>query len=155
MTSQLTVSVRDYSEEASSCRLHVPTIDATNHDAVVTSASALYNAVEDIVDGIVNKYTLIHSVTKISNVMGSSDVESRRERKMMVQYQDDTTLEVYTVEIPSPNMSLLTYDGRTDKILLADTGAMAAFVTAMEANAVSPNGNSITIIGAYVTGRLL
>jgi len=155
MTSQVTVSVRDYSEEVSTCRLHVPEMTAANHDAVATSGLALASAVENITDGIVNKWVLVHSINKLSNQLGSTDDESRRERKMMVQYEDNVTLDVYTVEIPSPDMSILTYDGKTDKILLTDGAAMAGFVTAFEGNAVSPAGNAVTVIGAYVTGRLL
>lgn len=154
-TSQVSISGRDYSEEASKLSMHVDAITAANHDATVASAAALASAVETITDALVTKYQIVHSVTKLSNQAGSSDAESRRERKMMVQYEDDVSKNLYQFEVFSPDMSALTYDGKTDDVLLADGGAMAAFVTAVEANAVSPEGNSITITKATVTGRLL
>jgi len=81
---------------------------------------------------------------------------ARRELKLLLRYEGDTSGDKYTSEIPCPDLAALTMEtGDANFVSLSDAGVMAAFVTAAEASMRAPKDDTetITIQSAQVVGR--
>ena len=95
--------------------------------------------------------------TFVSGLM-PTDEFARRENKLLIRYSGDTTGSKHRVELPAPDMSVLTSEtGDANFIVLADAGVMAAFVTAWEQIARSPldGDEAVTINSIQYVGRNL
>jgi hypothetical protein len=151
-TTHMMTSYADYSGERSSVSFWLAEMTAATHDAVVASQTAINAALEDVSRGQQREQTLVHSKVRISN-MNASDTEADREAKLLVVYEDNTTKDIFTAEIPCVDKSALTRVVDTDFVVLNDAGAMAALVTALETHAISRNGNAISVIRGILVGR--
>lgn len=142
----------DYSNEKSGFGFAVPEINAGNIATVVSNINAIGLATLDLtlcnLDG--TRTTLSFSA---SNPTAPTDPYAQRELKWLVNYRDNTTLKQYQIEIPGADLTGNLLAG-TDQADLASTD-WAAWVTAFEAGAVSPDGNAVTVLSAYVVGRNL
>lgn len=85
---------------------------------------------------------------------------AQRENKILVTYQGDTSLKLFTIEIPTANLDVLTLSEDSDAIVLVDgdgetPGPMEAFVTAFETIARSPDSDeeTVTVLRARYVGR--
>jgi len=150
MTSRHSRSYIDYSNELSTVSFNVPDITAGNIVAVVSDINDIGLALLDLTLGNLKNTQTVLSFTG-SNPNPPADPYAQRELKWLVNYRDDVTLKLYQMEIPTADLTgnLLT---NTDQADLASAD-WAAFVTAFEAGAVSPDGNAVTIVSAYVVGR--
>lgn len=79
---------------------------------------------------------------------------AKRERKLLIRYEDDTSKRVFVFAIPSYDESTLTPITGTDFYDIT-AGALATFIAAWEAVAVSPDGGSCTVLSAEGVGRNL
>lgn len=112
------------------------------------SASAFLSALASVIDGTI----LRRSVTTTRRVSNARTGAGQREEKWLVIYQDNTTLELYQCELPTRKTSLQPPIG-TDKVDLT-IAPWSTFKSAFE-SAVSPNGNSITVLEIRLIGRNL
>lgn len=149
MTDRLTVSGLDKSSEGTRTALHMTTLTAANFDAQITAAQAIQGAIQGISLIDFEGLSIAHVDAPTETDLPASPY-AQREAKWLVRYSDDVTAKSYTVEIGGPDLTLLASDGKT---LDVSGGAGAAFVTAFEANVVSPVGNAVTYIEAVHVGR--
>lgn len=140
---------QDYSREKASASIHLPTLTAGNIAAQTTLITALNTAMDGISLGNPNLETVQSSINELSNSPAGS-VHAQRENKWLVSFSDDVSGTPGTMTIPCADLTKLIPN--TDLADLTDT-AMAAFVTAFEAVALSSTGHSVTIIQIKFVGR--
>lgn len=146
-------SYRDRSSEISSVELTVADVSAggADFDTVMADVAALGAALATLSSCIQAREVFIQTVDT-KNPATTSDEYANRESALRVFYGDTVTGEVYHVSIPGPDWANIDMHANTDLADLADT-ELAAFVTALEANALSPVGNAIEVIRAVQVGR--
>lgn len=153
--SKVTFSILDYSNEVSTVGFYLGTISSANYDSVVNDGPG--GAVGDIrlaMNGIISGNHLrrtVNAETFNDAAVLPTDPYSQRELKGYFEYRDTVTGEVGSFEVPTIDLDVVGQQG-TDVIDLEEI-AVAAFVTAVEANAVSRDGNAIEITSARVVGR--
>ncbi len=144
-------------KERSNFNVAMNQIDAANLAAWLVQWGNLKTSVAAITLGV-----LAHERVKIYDTqLGTgypTDMFARRENKLLISYQGDTLGKKFTVELPSPDNSVLTFEtGDANFVVLADAGVMAAFVTDFEAIARSPEDGdeTVTMLSAKYVGRNL
>lgn len=80
-----------------------------------------------------------------------TDVNAQRERKFLVNYQDTTTFAPYRLEIGTADLEGRMIPG-TDLVDLTNT-EIAAWITAFEAMAQSPEGHAVNVLSIEAVGR--
>jgi hypothetical protein len=155
MAGYVALSFRDYKGDPSNFRLRTTTITAANFDAQATLVSNFETAVAGLQVADVPVGRLQHGNEEIDNQDKSSTPQASRKCKALVRYEDDTTKEVYQTAVPCADLSHLDADNR-GYFDLDDGGDVAAFVTAFEALALSPEeGNSVTVLSIQHVARNL
>jgi len=154
---QASQSLQDYGTpgsgtgaEKSSWAVWATTLSAANFTAQTGLAAALWTAALDITLGSQSSTRLLAAST-LSAVENTNPL-AQRENKWLVRYHD-TAGTKFTVEIPTADLSLLTLG--TEFLNLDDSGPIAAFVTAFEAYAKSPDDPtlSVTVDSIQFVGR--
>lgn len=143
-------TILDNSNEQSRMGFNFGAITAASLPGFLTEFGALRTAVNAIILGNIIQEMWVGDVTQFAKLV-PADVNAQRERKWLVQYQDDTTFALYRVEIPTAE-----FTGRLQPLSdLADLTQteMAAFVTAFEQLARSPEGNAVTVLQIRAVGR--
>lgn len=137
----------DYTNEKSTASVYVA--DAIG-DAAIT---ALVGGVDGLtVDGR-QVAQLVVETDKDAGISGkATDPLAQRENKWLVRATDNVNARNVQIEIPCADLTLLT--GGLDHLDLAGTEA-AAFVTAIEGDALSQDGNAITVASIQFVGRNL
>lgn len=152
MPSQASFTYRDFSGEISTVTSYLPDTTAANFDAQQTAIDALAVAIAGVTNGQYAKK--IHTaVNEIQSQANASAADAQRERKILVRYQDNTTMKLYRIELPCADVSALTIPSGTDLITVQDGGVMAAFAAAFEADFKSETGGAVSIIDARLVGR--
>jgi hypothetical protein len=146
-------SYRDRSQETSNVELTIADVSAggADFDDVMADVAALGAALGTLSNCIQARESFIQAVD-VKNPASTSDEYANRESALRVFYGDTTTGEVYHVSIPGPDWENIGMHANTDLADLEDT-ELAAFVTALEASALSPVGNAIEVIRAVQVGR--
>lgn len=78
--------------------------------------------------------------------------QAQREIALWVQYQDDVNNEYGELTIPGPDLALVS-QANTDEVDIVSNVTAAALVTVLESNAVSRDGNAITVTRMRIIGR--
>jgi len=146
-----TIQITDYSNEKSGFGVTSVTANAGNLAAQQTAAAALVGAVEDLTIGEVTKQQMALVILDTPAIPTSP--YAQRELKWLVQYVGDTSGKIFSIEIAAPDITD-NVSPNTDIADLASTD-WAAFVTAFEAFARSPDNGTetVTVLGARVVGR--
>lgn len=151
MTSKLTFSGKDYSNEPTSCGLYLPNPTAANIDTITgTSIPALLAAI----NGVCPEAAFTGQVYNAVNVeVGAKAAlpESQREAKWRVYVVDSTgnKLGNWSFEIGMYDSSLLASDGKN-----MDAGAeRSALEGAIAGHCVSRLGNTVTVERIVHVGR--
>lgn len=146
-------SYRDESREMSTVELNVPDVSAggADFDAVMASVAALGAAILVATECIQARETFLQAVDAKDPAI-PSDPHAARESGLRIFYGDDSTGETYHVTIPGPDWDAIDRLPGTDYADMSDE-PLAALITALEANAESPAGNSITVLYAVKVGR--
>lgn len=76
---------------------------------------------------------------------------AQRELGLLVTYQDTVTKKNYRLTIPGPAWDTIGQVG--SDLVDPNAAAWTTFVTAFEANALSPDGNAVTVTGGRLVGR--
>lgn len=142
----------DYSNEKSRVTVYNGAITSASIAGYLTQFGALRTAIEGITLGVVQQEAWVGDRTVISNTPPANEF-AQRELKWMVTYTGDTSNKVFQVTVPTADATGNLVPG-TD---LADltTTAMAAFVTAFEAIARTPDSDleTVTIQSIRLVGR--
>jgi len=148
------VTIRDRSKETSVFKVYNGPITALTIADFLAKFGDLKTAIGDITIGVLARDLWVGDSTNLSDAV-PTDPFAQRELGLRIHYTGDVTNKAWQATLPCPALSALTYVGTTDEIVLADGGVMAAFVTAFQAFAKSPDDDaeSVTIQKAEVVGR--
>ncbi len=115
--------------------------DNTEWDALNTAANAL-------LDGLGTRSNFTQTNTHTNAKFAAT---GQREQKFLVTYEDNLSLASYSFEMPCRKTSLSPAAGTDEYDITASP--FAAFVTALQAYAVSPEANSITVLSIRLIGK--
>lgn len=127
--------------------------DGSNWAAILTAVAAAQTQIEAVSGGSVKQKTIVADIERLTNVVPSDD--SARESKWLIRYQDDTTLEIKTMEIGNADRALLPMSPASDFV---DTSSVDGTWTAFLAwfNGLEVNGgHTVTLISMQHIGRNL
>lgn len=146
-------SYRDNSDEISTVELTIADVSAggADFDAVMASVAALGGALFAATACVQAREMFLQAVdTKDPST--PTDVEAIRESALRIFYADDVTGEVYHISMPGPEWDTIDKIPNTDLADMTDE-PLAALVAAIEANALSPVGNAISVLRCVQVGR--
>jgi len=146
-------SYRDRSDEISSLELSIPDVSAggADFDAVMASVATLGAAILAATE-CVQAREVFNQVVDTKDPATPTDVLAQRESALRIFYADDTTGEVYHISVPGPDWDSIDLLPNTDLADLTDE-PLATLVAAIESDAESPVGNSVTVLRAVQVGR--
>lgn len=146
------ITYSDYNGEKStfSCQTAEVSGAAVDMDAKELEFVNLQDAIAGITVGLKTKAERVQGDTVATGE--ASSVHAQRERKWLVQYHDGTTFKRYTLEIPCADLDQLDPNDKANAHI-GDAGVVDAFVTAFEAYALTPDGNSPVVDEITHVGR--
>lgn len=146
-------SYRDKSDEISNVELTVADVSAggADFDTVMADVAALGAAFLAATE-CVQAREMFNQAVDTKDPATPTDVLAQRESALRVFYADDVTGEVYHVSLPGPDWDSIDLLPNTDLADLTDV-PVANIVIAIEANALSPVGNAVTVLRAVQVGR--
>jgi len=154
MTSQYSITFLDNSGEKSTVGLHIADVTGANFDTLLDGPGSIPLALSVAIPALSLCNDVKHEVALAPwRAVEELPVDSYAQREMVlvVTMQDNVTFKKSTISIPGVNWDALGSIGSDLVNPLAVT--WIAFVAAMEANALSPDGNAITVIGGRRAGR--
>lgn len=147
--SRVSISGLDYSLEGTKFGFYITDLTAGNFTAQITAAQDVQTAVQAVsLIGFAGIQVLALDTPPETSQPASP--YAQRESKWLVSMSDDVNGRINQLAIGGPDLTLLASDGST---LDVSAGAGAALVTALEANLISRDGNSLTFINAIHVGR--
>lgn len=152
MPGRYTRTYQDYSGEKSTAQVNIVALTAGNIAATLTAVDVFSAAMDAVTLGNPVKETIVAE----ENQTGSGNAGSafaQRELKWLVTYKDNTTNDIYTAEIPCPDLALLVPG--TDLMDIGTGTDGETFVNQWEALVKSRNGNATTVIQIRAVGRNL
>lgn len=162
------VSIRDRSRELSNVRINIGTVTGATLPGYLTTTGALRAAIEGISTGVAAKDEMKVFSNKLSNAVPASPF-AQREIKWLVRYSDDTEFFdaptnsihnegyglIHNLEIPCANLGLTDVLQANSDFADLTHPAMAAFVDAFEAVALSPANGAVKVVSIEFVGRNL
>lgn len=154
-TSKVGMSFLDYSGETGKIDFYLPQVNAGN--IVAELADALPATVGSLAEAIcaLSDCTCIVSSVEAANSAFTKTLPAsafaQRELGLLVTYQDTVSKKNYRITIPGPKWTTI---GQANSDLVDPADALwTAFVAKFEANALSPEGNAVTVTGGRLVGR--
>ncbi len=146
-------SYRDKSDEISNVEITVADVSAggADFDTVMADVAALGTAFLAATE-CVQAREMFNQAVDAKSPLTPTDPQAQRESALRIFYADDVTGEVYHISIPGPDWANIALQPNTDLADLTDTVA-ANLVIAIEANALSPVANAVTVLRAVQVGR--
>ncbi len=146
-------SYRDKSDEISNVEITVADVSAggADFDTVMADVAALGTAFLAATE-CVQAREVFNQAVDAKSPLTPTDAQAQRESALRIFYADDVTGEVYHISIPGPDWANIALLPNTDLADLTDTVA-ANLVIAIEANALSPVANAVTVLRAVQVGR--
>lgn len=132
----------DFSREKSTVSLYNGDITAVSIAGFLTQFGALRTAIEGITLGVVQQEQWIGDRTVLSNTPPTNPF-AQREMKWLVTYTGDTSGKIFTLEIPTADLTGRLIED-TDLADMTNT-EVAAFVTAFEDIARTPDDDTETV----------
>lgn len=147
-------SIMDESRELATTKFRIIPINAETYDDHITLRDALIDAIEDVIDGTIQKSS--SAVVKNFNATAPSNVNSERERKILVTMNDNTLNHKQNFTIGCRKNWTATWKKivHSDEIDPAGTEA-AALITAINNIWRSPAGYAGNVIKLTAVGRNL
>lgn len=153
--STFSISIMDYSRELSNTKFGIVQLGAATFAAHITARDAWIDALEDVIDGTIQRSK--STLDKNFNSTAPGNNESSREKKILVTMADGTNMKKFNITIPC-RRAWVADDWEpiehSDEIDPATTFA-AAFITACNNFIRSPYGNASTVIKLTAVGRNL
>lgn len=151
MAGKANYSIREYGTLGKSSRVGVfiPTLNAGNIAAQLGLVSDLRTAIQGVIVGELQVETVTAQETQVSTDI-PTDVHAQRENKWHVKMTETGTGNDVSIEIPCADLDLLSSNGED-----MDTASpeYTALVAALEAVALSNDGNAVTVNRVYFVGR--
>lgn len=146
-------SYRDKSREISNMDITVADVSAggADFDTVMADVASLGTAFLAATECIQAREVFNQTVDAKSPTV-PTDPQAQRESALRIFYADDVSGEVFHISLPGPDWANIDLLPNTDLADLTDT-VMANIVIAIEANALSPAGNAVTVLRAVQVGR--
>lgn len=146
-------SYRDRSDEISTVELSIPDVSAggADFDTVVASIATLGAAIAAVTE-CVQAREMLNQTVDTKDPATPTDVMAQRESAARIFYADDSTGEVYHISIPGPDWDTVDLLPNTDLLDMTDE-PLATLIAAIESDAESPVGNSVTVLRAVQVGR--
>jgi hypothetical protein len=146
-------SYRDRSDEISTVELSIPDVSAggADFDTVVASIATLGAAIAAVTE-CVQAREMLNQAVDVKDPATPTDVFAQRESAARIFYSDDTTGEVYHISIPGPDWDTVELLPNTDLLDMTEE-PIATLIAAIESDAESPVGNSVTVLRAVQVGR--
>lgn len=150
---QYSMTIKDSSKEKSGFSVNIAIPVEENITDLIATRDALINAIEGVINGVIqDDYMTRH---KRFNTTPPAGQGSRRETKLMVVFEDTTTLGVYNFTIPTFDISKVTMIAGTDRVDMT-VGAAATLKTAILNFVKSPvAGHGINVTEMISVGRNL
>lgn len=147
---QTAVNMLDYNAEPQEHSFYETVLSAGNFAAQMTLRDNYMTALAGISSAAVSFYRTGNYARYEPQVPAASE-QSAREENWLVGLVDGVTGERSTIRIPSPIVTglLLSHSDRAD----LGAGAIAAYVTALEAVALSKAGNAVAVQGIVRVGK--
>lgn len=148
----------DVTEETSAVEIYNGAITAVSIGGFLTQFGTFQTATDAITLGTRRQQAWIGDLTIVSNAW-PTDKAAQRESKLLVDYRDTVTEEVFQLTIPTIDFDVLNFvPGGGDAVLFAGAGASAAiiaWVTAFEAMARTPrsDANAVEVVAMRYVGR--
>jgi hypothetical protein len=146
------IVITDDSRNDQSFSVYTPVVTLGNIVNMNTLATAFKAAVDTLSVGRINQFGQVtYHNTEDPYLAGDAGAEN--EVNWIVQYKDTVTGRKFTFRIPSPDSNTLAL--RLPDSDYADTAhaAWVAFKTALEAFAISEDGNAVQFVTAVKVGR--
>lgn len=155
MTSQVRYRMIDRSGEQAELGFYIPQITAANHDSV-TGVGGNVDLLHGVVAGMslcnFRNTRIVHSDERELPTLPSDD-NAQREKGIEITYYDNLDPKTpHRVYIPGGDWANLTQPN-TDEIDIESNVLAAGWKAVIEANAVSPAGNPITVTRMRIVGR--
>lgn len=136
--------IRDYSNETSTVKFYNGAITAASLPGYLTNFGALKSAVQGITSGIIASESWVGDNTVLSQAAPATPV-AQRENKWLVTYEGDTSQKLYQMTVPAADITnAALFLANSDDADLA-SAPMAAFVTAFETIARTPDSDTETV----------
>lgn len=156
MPSNSTVTIQSIVEkERSHFGFDHITLTPANVAAFVADYNDFTTALDAIIRGVIRTEVIKYQDVFVSGALPASQ-DARRELKMLIRYTGSVGGGKATMEIATPDLSVLTLEtGDANFVNLADAGVMAAFVTEFESIVRYPGSptETVTIDSAQIVGR--
>jgi len=156
MSSNSTITIQSIVEkETSHFGIDHIVLTGANVEQFATDLGTFQTALDAIIRGVIRQKVIKYTDDLVSGAMPASQ-DARRELKMLVRYVGDTSGDKFTMEIATPDLSVLTLEtGDANFVNLADAGVMATWVTQFELLVRSPNDptENVTMTNAQIVGR--
>jgi hypothetical protein len=147
---QFSISYTDYDGEHSVFGFTTALMTAGNLVAQTTLKNTLIAAAQAMVLG--NRWKNQEANVTINNITNASDDAAQVELKWLIQYHDGTTLKRYSMELPTANTAKLDPNDRAHAEI-GDAGDVDDFITALQAYALTPDGNAVVVDEITLVGR--
>lgn len=153
MPRKSSITIADHGGETSTASFAHGEITSVSIGGFLTDWGNLKSAIDGVCIGTLKSESVKLDETVLDNSLPASPY-AQRELKLRVNYVGDSGGKPTYVTIACPDMSALTLSGKNE-VLLADGGAMAALVTAMETIMRYPETDTetITVQSAVIVGR--
>lgn len=148
----LTFNMIDYSGEKTRTKVYLPAVagDGTNWDDILTSEGLLRTALYLTTD--MHEISSDVSVEVHTGAGTPATVETaQREWAIRVKYRDATNGRYGHFTVPGPKTTF--YPPQGSDVVPLDNVIFAAFITVLEANLKSRDGNAINIVEGRLIGR--
>lgn len=151
MAGKASFSIREYGTlgKLSDVGVWIPTLNTGNITAQVAAVATLRAAIEDVIAGELQKETIQAQITQVSTAV-PSDENAQRELKWHVTMREAVTGNPVSIEIPCALVTGLLDPNGEDMVAGAVKNALIA---ALEAVALSNDGNAVTVERIYLVGR--
>lgn len=149
------IAIAGYTGKTAAFNVPSYQIDAANLATWLTGWGDLKTALSPLLAGTMQKELVRLYDTDLGNAI-PTDKNAIRGNKLMLRFEGDTNGQVYRRTIPAVDLDAFTYatgpQGFTRFVVLNDSGVMAAFVSAFEAIARSPedDAETVTVVSAEV-----
>lgn len=145
---------RDRSDETSTMTFQLPSVasDGSNYAAVNAAAATVITALNAVTEGTLYQHRITTKIQKYTNAIPTT---GRREFKVLVRYQDDVTLNVFSFEIPCVDETKFPWLTGSDFVDINDVTIteFTDLLAALNTQVISPDGGAITVISMEGVGR--
>jgi hypothetical protein len=150
MSGKYKIAIKDYDGEVTTHGIRVNTLTAANFDAQDT----LMDAYKAGIDGITLGQDQHSSKENYAfhSQDPASDEHAQRELKWLIRYKDNVTGKWFSVELGTADPEQTDPNSRS-RAHIGDGGVVDAYITAFEGYALSPDGNSCTVMDMLLVGR--